>query len=996
MAFFLIGGSITLTLVAVLILLLTYYVYNLWTNNIFRRLGIPGPTPIPFLGEMFQIMRKGLHNNDVYLTKKYGKIVGVFEGVTPIILISDPEILRNVLIKDSHVFVNRRIIEGAAGALEHGLTVLKDEQWKNARSIVSPAFSTAKLKAMYGLINEVSNIYNERLLEYADKQEIFDIKVLNGQYTLDNIASCLFGVETNSLQNENGVLIKHLKKFFTVSFANIFLIVIFLLPGLAKYLGKKGYSFLPRDAMQYTTNLVSQVLSRRREGLERRNDFIQMMIDHEEEVKNETATTQETEEQHGDGHQWKTLKKTLSDKEILAQALLFLIAGYETTSVLMSFFFYVMATHPQIQEKVYDELRQIVGDDELTYEKLHELHYLDMAINETLRMYTPFIRTDRVASQDYQLGNYLIPKGSIINASIYPIHHDSNIWPDPEKFIPERFLPSEKAKRHPVSFIPFGEGPRNCIGMRFALVEAKLGIAQALRVVEFQSCEKTEIPIKLGNLGLLNNLSFSTQVYNQYNSSYDLRTNNIFRRLGMPSPPPIPVLGEMYNAIRKGMYANDVDLVRKYGKVIGIHEGTVPVILLSDPDLLRKVLIKDSHVFMNRRTLDGVGGILEHGLTSLKDEHWKNARSIVSPTFSTAKLKSMFGLMNDVSEIYNKRLLEYADKQETFDIKQLNGEFTLDNITTCLFGVETNSLEKENEALIDHLKKFFSFSLANLFLLIFFISPRLARRLGENGYSVLPRDTMRYLTNLMNQILDRRRQHLERRNDFIQLLIDREEDVKHEEQQSETNKKTLSNNEILGQAAVFLVAGYETTSVLMSFFFYVMATQPQIQEKVYDEIQQVIGNNEVTYEKLSELHYLDMVISEILRIYPPFTRFERVASTDYQLADYRIPKGMIISVPVYPIHHDPQVWPEPEKFIPERFSAEEKGKRDAMSYLPFGDGPRNCVGMRFALLETKLGIVKALRLVEVRRCEKTEIPVQLGQTTTLSPKNGVIIRAVRR
>ncbi|CAF1403825.1 unnamed protein product [Adineta ricciae] len=1044
MAFFLIGGSITLTLVVLLILLLTYYVYNLWTNNIFRRLGIPAPTPIPFLGEMFQIMRKGVHKNDVDLSKKYGKIVGVFEGTTPIILISDPEILRNVLIKDSHVFVNRRIIEGAAGALEHGLTVLKDEQWKNARSIVSPAFSSAKLKAMYGLINEISNIYNERLLEYADKQEIFDIKVLNGQYTLDNIASCLFGVETNSLQNENGVLIKHLKKFFTVSFANIFLIIIFLVPGLAKYLGKKGYSFLPRDAMEYTTDLVSQVLSRRREGLERRNDFIQMMIDHEEEVKNETATTQETEEQHGDGHQWKTLKKTLSDKEILAQALLFLIAGYETTSVLMSFFFYVMATQPQIQEKVYDELRQIVGDDELTYEKLHELHYLDMAINETLRMYTPFIRTDRVASQDYQLGNYLIPKGSIINASIYPIHHDSKIWPDPEKFIPERFLPSEKAKRHPVSFIPFGEGPRNCIGMRFALVEAKLGIAQALRVVEFQSCEKTEIPIKLGNLGLLNSnrnqqislygivkeasgISILEEKYliqlrpaiittmisfilcNSFSLTlfvvfilvlayyvYDLRTNNIFRRLGMPSPPPIPVLGEMYNAIRKGMYANDVDLVRKYGKVIGIHEGTVPVILLSDPDLLRKVLIKDSHVFMNRRTLDGAGGILEHGLTSLKDEHWKNARSIVSPTFSTAKLKSMFGLMNEVSEIYKKRLLEYADKQETFDIKQLNGEFTLDNITTCLFGVQTNSLEEENGALIDHLKKFFSFSLANLFLLIFFISPRLARRLGNNGYSVIPRDTIRYLTNLMNQILDRRRQHLERRNDFIQLLIDREEQVKHEEQQFETNKKSLSNNEILGQAAVFLVAGYETTSVLMSFFFYVMATHPQIQEKVYDEIQQVIPNNEVTYEKLSELHYLDMVISETLRMYPPFTRFERVASTDYQLGDYRIPKGIVISVPVYPIHHDPQVWPEPEKFIPERFSTEEKGKRDAMSYLPFGDGPRNCVGMRFALLETKLGIVKALRVVEIGRCEKTEIPVQLGQTTTLSPKNCVIIRAVRR
>ncbi|UJR23765.1 hypothetical protein I4U23_026742 [Adineta vaga] len=477
---------------------------------------------------------------------------------------------------------------------------------------------------------------------------------------------------------------------------------------------------------------------------------------------------------------------------------------------------------------------------------------------------------------------------------------------------------------------------------------------------------------------------------------YNLRTNNIFCRIGMPSPTPIPLLGEMFNAIRKGLYGNDVDLVRKYGKVIGIFEGSTPVILLSEPDLLRNVLIKDSHVFINRRTMDGVTGILDYGLTALKDEHWKNARSIVSPTFSSAKLKTMYGLMNEVSEVYNKRLLEYADKQEMFDIKQLNGQFTLDNIATCLFGIETNSLQNENVTLINHLKAFFSFSIANLFLLIFFISPRLARHLSKKGYSVVPTNTMNYLSNLMNQILDCRRQHVERRNDFIQMMVDHEEEVKHEEQQLETNKRTLNDKEILGQTAVFLVAGYETTSVLLSFFFYVMATEPAIQEKVYEEIRQEIGDDEMTYEKLNELHYLDMVINETLRMYPPFTRFERVAATNYQLGDYHIPKGVVISVPVYPIHHDPTVWTEPEKFIPERFLPAEKAKRHPMTYLPFGDGPRNCIGMRFALLEAKLGIVKALLLVEIQQCKKTEIPVELGKTTTLSPKNGIWVSVVRR
>ncbi|CAF1447221.1 unnamed protein product, partial [Rotaria sp. Silwood1] len=389
MTYFLIGDSITLTLLIVLIFIFAYYVwviydsfisskwkfndlnfsYNLRTNNIFRRLGMPGPAPIPILGEMFNVMRKSM--------------------------------------------------EGVTGIMEYGLTGLKYEQWKNARSIVSPVFSTTKLKAMYGLINEISDMYNKRLLEYADKQEIFDVKILNGQYTLDNIASCLF-------------VFSH---------------------RLARHLSETGYSMVPRDTMNYFTQLFNQILARRRQYLERRNDFIQMMIDHEEEVKHE----EQVEKQE---RQSEIVKKTLNDKEILGQALVFLVAGYETTSVLISFFFYVMATEPVIQEKVYNEIRQELGDDEVTYEKLSQLQYLDMVINETLRMYPPFTRFERVASNNYQLGNYDIPKGTIISVPVYPIHHDPNIWPEPEKFIPERFLPTEKAKRHPMTYLPFGDGPR--------------------------------------------------------------------------------------------------------------------------------------------------------------------------------------------------------------------------------------------------------------------------------------------------------------------------------------------------------------------------------------------------------------------------------------------------------------------------------------------------------------------------------------------------------
>jgi cytochrome P450 family 3 subfamily A len=297
-------------------------------------------------------------------------------------------------------------------------------------------------------------------------------------------------------------LINHLKKIFNISLANLLFLILLISPRLAIYLAKKGYSVFPSTPMNYITNVINQILTRRRQHPERRNDFIQIMVDHEKEIKHEEQINQQTEKPQG--QQWGTLSKTLNDREIVGQALIFMLAGYETTSVLMSFFFYVMATEPMVQEKVYDEIRQELGDDEVTHEKLSQLQYLDMVINETLRMYPPFIRFDRVASQNYQLGNYQIPKGCVINVPVYPIHHDPNSWPEPEKFIPERFSPGEKAKRHPMAFLPFGDGPRNCVGMRFALLEAKIAMAKALRLVEFQKCEKTEVPLELGKLVILN------------------------------------------------------------------------------------------------------------------------------------------------------------------------------------------------------------------------------------------------------------------------------------------------------------------------------------------------------------------------------------------------------------------------------------------------------------------------------------------------------------
>jgi cytochrome P450 family 3 subfamily A len=135
--------------------------------------------------------------------------------------------------------------------------------------------------------------------------------------------------------------------------------------------------------------------------------------------------------------------------------------------------------------------------------------------------------------------------------------------------------------------------------------------------------------------------------------------------------------------------------------------------------------------------------------------------------------------------------------------------------------------------------------------------------------------------------------------------------------------------------------------------------------------QQQQKNDEVNYESIGEMKYMDMVIDETLRLYPPANRSDRVASNDYEFNGIKIKKGQIITVPIYALHHDADIYPDPELFDPERFNEDNKKKRDNVAFLPFGTGPRNCIGMRFALMEIKLLLSKILHNYRFEKCDKT-------------------------
>ena len=188
-------------------------------------------------------------------------------------------------------------------------------------------------------------------------------------------------------------------------------------------------------------------------------------------------------------------------------------------------------------------------------------------------------------------------------------------------------------------------------------------------------------------------------------------------------------------------------------------------------------------------------------------------------------------------------------------------------------------------------------------------------------------------------------------------------------------KKTLTNNEILANAILFLLAGSETTATTLGWVSYFLALNPDVQERLIQELDTVLDkhNGEITYEAVNEMSYMDMVINETLRMCPAALRLDRVCNKDYTYENIKIPKGQIWSLCIYALHYDPELYPEPEKFDPERFNEDNKKKRENEAFMPFGTGPRNCIGMRFALLEIKFLISTILSKYKFNKCDETPV-----------------------
>ena len=466
-------------------LCLAFYYYFITVLDFWKVRGVPGPQPIPVLGNIKDVMLMRMSMSDylkkVYDEYKHEPMVGIFTRKTPILLLHDPELIKDILIKDFSKFADRGLpVHEKAEPLSPHIFNLEAKRWRPLRSRLSPVFTSGKIKDMFPLILECADHLEQYLEKVVARGEPIECRELTAKYTTDVIGSCAFGIEINAISDEESEFRRVGRTVFAINWKQLLRFrARQMFPRLYNWL---GYILPPTEITTFFTKVIVDTINYRENNNVTRPDFVNMLM----ELKK---------------HPDKLENIKLTDSLLTAQAFVFFVAGFETSSTAISNALYELALNPEVQIKLRQEIREFYdkNDGKLKYDEIKDMTYLDLVFKETLRKYPPgpLLLRKSICNYTFEGTKVTIPKKTFVWVPIYPIHRDPDIYPNPDAFIPERFTEEAVASRHPMHYLPFGDGPRNCIGARFAVYQSKVGLIKILRNYKIDVCEKTMIPYQI-------------------------------------------------------------------------------------------------------------------------------------------------------------------------------------------------------------------------------------------------------------------------------------------------------------------------------------------------------------------------------------------------------------------------------------------------------------------------------------------------------------------
>ncbi|XP_061394743.1 cytochrome P450 4c3-like [Musca vetustissima] len=495
-----ISGYSPITVFLVAAILIITVVYNRRRARLVRLIEkIPGPKAMPLLGNAVEMSvdHDELFSRLTGSQRMWGTRIGMnkaWQGQTPYVMLFDPETVEPIL--NSQKFIDKSgDYEYLQPWLGTGLLTSFGRKWHSRRKILTPAFHFKILDDFIDVFNEQSAILTRKLERELDS-ESFNIFPYVTLCTLDIVCETAMGrsiyAQSNSesdyvkavygigeiVQSRQSKLWLHPDFIFRMTAdAKRHASYINTLHGFSNKVIRERKAELRENMNNNNYDSVSDAYDDL--GKKKRLAFLDLLIEYSQEGTK------------------------LSNSDIREEVDTFMFEGHDTTSAAISWTLFLLGSHPEYQERVVEELESIFGDDRetpATMKNLMDMRYLECCIKDALRLFPSVPMMGRSINEDVQIGDYTVPAGTTAIIMTYMLHRNPRVFPKPEQFNPDNFLPENCAGRHPFAYIPFSAGPRNCIGQKFAILEEKAVISTVLRNYKIEAVDRREDLTLLGEL----------------------------------------------------------------------------------------------------------------------------------------------------------------------------------------------------------------------------------------------------------------------------------------------------------------------------------------------------------------------------------------------------------------------------------------------------------------------------------------------------------------
>lgn len=438
-------------------------------------------------------------------------------------------------------------------------------------------------------------------------------------------------------------------------------------------------------------------------------------------------------------------------------------------------------------------------------------------------------------------------------------------------------------------------------------------------------------------------------------------------------PKRAPFFGNL-NAARKDILGLLTSARNDFGDVVELKFGMYRYVVLNDVDAIHHVLVSNHKNYVKSETYEGLKLILGQGLLTSEGDFWRRQRKLAQPAFHKERLHTFSSQMARLTA-------EMVDRWKTEGVSSVDMHREMMRLTLRIVGMTLFSTDIDHEAKRVGEAMTFATHYMNDFIQSLIKTP-LWLPTQKNRQFIKARETLNQL--VLSIIQERRRAGDSPHKDLLGMFMAAVGD---------SDDDRMNDTQLRDEVMTVVLAGHETTANLLSFAFFALCQHPEIAERVRAEVTDVVGDRIPTLDDLPKLKYTTRVLEETLRFYPPAWIFEKQALGPDTVGGYRIDPKTILAISPYTMHRHPKYWENPETFDPDRFLPERSEGRPKFAYIPFGGGPRFCIGNAFAMMEAQIIVAMVMRHFTLSNVNSA---VEIEPLVTLRPKGGLPMRVAAR